>query len=266
MILGEDGVKEDQAQPLKELGRVTTGDREERVAMTPVTLRGKGDRDRGALCTHRTIHRKWKGSFQTFGKEVCITGHSVYPGLCTVLQECTCCQCYARFGGHLPVPRADALLPYWVPLSLRPRKQVSKMMRCYVPRAIRSCRCPCHSFGGRLPMPRERAVMPYWVPQGLRSQKKVVKRLENVKGTTECSLDSSSRHGCWRVRGDQRLLLKWRQLQALHQDELPQALRPQEDEPHAGRLGLFLPISFNLLTLLQAVLRAIMAIRHLFWD
>ncbi|XP_059119884.1 uncharacterized protein C16orf95 homolog isoform X2 [Peromyscus eremicus] len=202
-----------------------------------------------------------KGSFQTFGKEVCITGHSVYPGLCTVLQECTCCQCYARFGGHLPVPRADALLPYWVPLSLRPRKQVSKMMRCYVPRAIRSCRCPCHSFGGRLPMPRERAVMPYWVPQGLRSQKKVVKRLENVKGTPECSLDSSSCHGRWRVCGDQRLLLKWQQLQAPHQDELPQELRPQEGEPHAGRLGLFLPISFNLLTLLQAVLRAIMAIR-----
>ncbi|KAL6045632.1 hypothetical protein STEG23_029533, partial [Scotinomys teguina] len=183
----------------------------------------------------------------------------VYPGLCTVLQECTCCQCYARFGGHLPVPRADALLPYWVPLSLRPRKQVSKMMRCYVPRAIRPCRCPCHSFGGRLPMPRDRAVMPYWVPQGLRSQKKAVKRLENVKGTPECSPNSSSWHGCWRVCGDQRLLLKWQQLQVLYQDELPD---PQEDEPHAGRLGLFLPISFNLLTLLQAVLRAIMAIRR----
>lgn len=39
-ILGEDRVKEDQAQPLKE--RVTIGDREERVAMIPVTLRGKG--------------------------------------------------------------------------------------------------------------------------------------------------------------------------------------------------------------------------------
>lgn len=41
-MLGEDGVKEDQAQPLKELGRATTGDREERVAMIPGTLRGKG--------------------------------------------------------------------------------------------------------------------------------------------------------------------------------------------------------------------------------
>ncbi|MEJ1284220.1 hypothetical protein NN561_015204 [Cricetulus griseus] len=135
----------------------------------------------------------------------------VSPSLRTVLQECMCCQCYARFGGHLPVPRADALLPYWVPLSLRPRKQV-------------------------------------------------VKRLENVKDTPECSLESSSWHGCWRVCGDQHLLLKWQQLQALHQDELP---GPQEDEPHAGRLGLLLPMSFNLLTLLQAVLRAILAIRLL---
>nr|XP_021486806.1 uncharacterized protein C16orf95 homolog isoform X1 [Meriones unguiculatus] len=186
----------------------------------------------------------------------------VYPGLRTVLPECMCCQCYARFGGHLPVPRADALLPYWVPLSLRPRKQVSKMMRCYVPRAIKSCRCPCHCFGGRLPMPRDRAVMPYWVPQGLRSQKKMVKRLENLRDTPDCPLDSRRWHGCWQVCGDQRLLLKWQRLQSLHQDELSGS---QEDEAHAGRLGL-LPLSFNLLTLLQAVLRAIMAIRHLFWD
>lgn len=71
----------------------------------------------------------------------------------------------------------------------------------------------------------------------------------------ECSLESSSWHGCWRVCGDQRLLLKWQQLQALYQDELPD---PQED---AGSLGFLLPVSFNLLTLLQAVLRAIMAIR-----
>ncbi|XP_075834083.1 uncharacterized protein C16orf95 homolog isoform X2 [Microtus pennsylvanicus] len=198
----------------------------------------------------------------------------VYPGLHTTFQEYMCCQCYARFGGHLPVPWADALLPYWVPLSLRPRKQVSKMMRCSIPRAIRSCRCPCHCFGGRLPMPRDRAVMPYWVPQGLRSQKKVVKRLENGKDTPECSLESSSWYGCWRVCGDRRLLLKWQQLQALYQDELsdpqedelpdPQEDElpdPQEDDPPAGGLGFLLPVGFNLLTLLQAVLRAIMAIR-----
>lgn len=70
--------------------------------------------------------------------------------------------------------------------------------------------------------------------------------------------DSSRWYGCWRVCGNQHLLFKWQRLQALYQDELPGL---QEDEPHAGRLGLLLPISFNLLTLLQAVLRAIMAIR-----
>ncbi|NP_001344189.1 uncharacterized protein C16orf95 homolog isoform 3 [Mus musculus] len=136
------------------------------------------------------------------------------------------------------------------------------MMRCYIPRAMKSCRCSCHCFGGRLPMPRDRAVMPYWVPQGLRSQKKVLKRLENVEDTPGRPQDSSRWYGCWRVCGNQHLLLKWQQLQALYQDELPGL---QEDEPHAGRLGL-LPISFNLLSLLQAVLRAIIAICHLFWD
>lgn len=70
--------------------------------------------------------------------------------------------------------------------------------------------------------------------------------------------DSSRWYGCWRVCGNQHLLLKWQRLQAIYQDELPGL---QEDGPQAGRLGLLLPISFNLLTLLQAVLRAIMAIR-----
>ncbi|KAL2762055.1 uncharacterized protein WCI35_030349, partial [Daubentonia madagascariensis] len=64
-----------------------------------------------------------KSTFQTFGKEVCLTDHSMYPGPCTVLQEPICCECQTKFGGHLPVPRAEAALPYWVPLSLRPRKQ-----------------------------------------------------------------------------------------------------------------------------------------------
>lgn len=82
----------------------------------------------------------------------------------------------------------------------------------------------------------------------------------------ECSLESSSWHGCWRVCGDQRLLLKWQHLQALYQDELsdPQEdelLDLQEDEPPAGGLGFLLPMSFNRLTLLQAVLRATMAVR-----
>lgn len=56
--------------------------------------------------------------FQTYKKEVCLPGHSMHPGPWTV-----CCECQTRFGGRLPVPRVEAALPYWVPLSLRPRKQ-----------------------------------------------------------------------------------------------------------------------------------------------
>uniref|UniRef100_A0A8C6QNF4 RIKEN cDNA 1700018B08 gene n=2 Tax=Nannospalax galili TaxID=1026970 RepID=A0A8C6QNF4_NANGA len=186
----------------------------------------------------------------------------VYPGLHTILQEGTCCQCYTRLGGCLPVPQAAAVLPYWVPLSLRPRKQVSRMMRYYVPRTIRSCSCPCHSFGGRLPMPRDQAVMPYWVPRGLRSQKKAEKTQENVKDTNECTLGSHGWHGCWQICGEEHLLFKWQRLQALHQDEL---LTPQEDELQADHPDPVLPISFNLLSLLNAILRVIMAIRQLFW-
>nr|XP_037864115.1 uncharacterized protein C16orf95 homolog isoform X7 [Chlorocebus sabaeus] len=57
--------------------------------------------------------------FQTYKKEVCLPGHSMHPGPWAV-----CCECQTRFGGRLPVPRVEAALPYWVPLSLRPRKQM----------------------------------------------------------------------------------------------------------------------------------------------
>uniref|UniRef100_A0A8D0Y1K9 Uncharacterized protein n=1 Tax=Sus scrofa TaxID=9823 RepID=A0A8D0Y1K9_PIG len=103
----------------------------------------------------------------------------------TVHRESICCECHTRFGGHLPVPRAEAALPYWVPLSLRPQKQIQKMVRFYVFKSTKACRCPCHCFGGRLPMPRDQATMPYWVPQVLRSQKKVVKRQQHLKDIPE---------------------------------------------------------------------------------
>uniref|UniRef100_A0A8B9XHM6 Uncharacterized protein n=1 Tax=Bos mutus grunniens TaxID=30521 RepID=A0A8B9XHM6_BOSMU len=41
----------------------------------------------------------------------------------TVHLEPICCECQAKFGGYLPVPRAKAALPYWVPRSLRPQNQ-----------------------------------------------------------------------------------------------------------------------------------------------
>uniref|UniRef100_H0VAT7 Uncharacterized protein n=1 Tax=Cavia porcellus TaxID=10141 RepID=H0VAT7_CAVPO len=85
-------------------------------------------------------------------------------------REHVCCKCRARFRGRLPVPRAEAALPYWVPLSLRPRKQILKTVQSPVSTPTMACLCLCHRFGGLLPVPREQAVMPYWVPRGLRSQ------------------------------------------------------------------------------------------------
>ncbi|XP_035581124.1 uncharacterized protein C16orf95 homolog [Zalophus californianus] len=206
-----------------------------------------------------------KSTFQTFGKEVCLIDHSMCPVPSTVHREPICCECQAKFGGCLPVPRVKAMLPYWVPLSLRPRKQIQKMVRFYIPKTSEACPCPCHRFGGRLPMPRDQAVMPYWVPQVLRPHKKVVKRQQRCKGVQgpdslsrlEPPLDLRSWYNRWRICCDGRLLLKWQQLQALHQHE-PLA-------PGRGVSPLAPLLPFSLLTLLQAVLRVVVAIRHLFW-
>uniref|UniRef100_A0A8C5VHA2 Chromosome 16 open reading frame 95 n=1 Tax=Microcebus murinus TaxID=30608 RepID=A0A8C5VHA2_MICMU len=189
-----------------------------------------------------------QSTFQTFRKEVCLTDHSMYPGPCAP----TCCECQTRFGGRLPVPRAEAALPYWVPLSLRPPKQIPKRLRSYIPQTTKMCPCPCHRFGGHLPVPRDQAAMPYWVPRVLRSQKQVARRQQSAKGIQEAPLDSSSRHNRWRICCDDgRLLLRWQQLQALHGD------RP----PVPGGPTYLLPLGLCLLALLQAVLRVIMAIR-----
>ncbi|XP_057568927.1 uncharacterized protein C16orf95 homolog [Hippopotamus amphibius kiboko] len=176
----------------------------------------------------------------------------------TVHQEPICCECQAKFGGLLPVPRAEAALPYWVPLSLRPRKQIQKMVRFHVPRTTKAFPCPRHRFGGRLPMPRDQAVMPYWVPQVLRSHKKVVKRQQSFKGIP-APLDVRSGYNRWRICGEEHRLFRWQQLQALHQAE-PVA-RGQPANPPAP----LLPLSLRLLTFLQALLRVIVAIRQFFW-
>uniref|UniRef100_A0A8C5P5P2 RIKEN cDNA 1700018B08 gene n=1 Tax=Jaculus jaculus TaxID=51337 RepID=A0A8C5P5P2_JACJA len=179
-----------------------------------------------------------------------------YPGSCTILQENVFCECCTRFGGCLPVPKAKALLPYWVPLSMRPQNQTSKVVLLYVPKANMTCPCLCHCFGGRLPMPRDQAVMPYWVPQGLRPQK-VVKRRESAN---ECPLDLSCWCGHWRVFGAQCFFLKRQQLQAFHEDKT-QALGRA-----STRLGPLLPFRFGVLALLQAIMRAVITICQLFWD
>nr|XP_028696736.1 uncharacterized protein C16orf95 homolog isoform X3 [Macaca mulatta] len=91
-----------------------------RRLLPPLSLLA-GYRDPG-WCSRRPlrpIRRKWNSPFQTYKKEVCLPGHSMHPGPWAV-----CCECQTRFGGRLPVPRVEAALPYWVPLSLRPRKQM----------------------------------------------------------------------------------------------------------------------------------------------
>ncbi|XP_024898626.1 uncharacterized protein C16orf95 homolog isoform X4 [Pteropus alecto] len=184
-----------------------------------------------------------------------------------VHQDPIFCECQARFGGHLPVPRAEAALPYWVPLTLRPQKQIEKTVRVYIPEATKACPCSRHRFGGRLPMPRDQATMPYWVPRVLRFHKKVVKRQQSLKGIQglihflhlETPLDSRSWYNRWRICCDGHLLLKWQQLQALHRDG-PLAL-----ERGANPQVPLLPLNLSFLTFLQAVLRVIVVIRQFFW-
>lgn len=69
----------------------------------------------------------------------------------------------------------------------------------------------------------------------------------------EPPLDLRSWYNRWRICCDRRLLLKWQQLQALHQHE------PLAPGRGASPPAPLLP--FNLLTLLQAVLRVMVAIR-----
>ncbi|OWK16496.1 hypothetical protein Celaphus_00004023 [Cervus elaphus hippelaphus] len=163
----------------------------------------------------------------------------------TFHREPVCCECLAKFGGYLPVPRAKAALPYWI----------QKMIRSYIPKTTKACLCPCHRFGGHLPMPRDQAVMPYWVPQVLRSHKKVVKRQQSFKGISEAPLDVRSGYNRWRICGEGRHLLKWQQLQALHQAGPVASGQPE------GPPAPLLPLNLSLLTLLHALLRVMEAIR-----
>ncbi|XP_024898624.1 uncharacterized protein C16orf95 homolog isoform X2 [Pteropus alecto] len=213
----------------------------------------------GVPRTRRPLGRKWKSTFQTFGKEVCLADLPMCPVPSAVHQDPIFCECQARFGGHLPVPRAEAALPYWVPLTLRPQKQIEKTVRVYIPEATKACPCSRHRFGGRLPMPRDQATMPYWVPRVLRFHKKVVKRQQSLKGIQETPLDSRSWYNRWRICCDGHLLLKWQQLQALHRDG-PLAL-----ERGANPQVPLLPLNLSFLTFLQAVLRVIVVIRQFFW-
>uniref|UniRef100_A0A8I3WDD7 Chromosome 16 open reading frame 95 n=1 Tax=Callithrix jacchus TaxID=9483 RepID=A0A8I3WDD7_CALJA len=183
-------------------------------------------------------------TFQTYKKEVCLPGHSIHAAPWAILQDPICCECQTRFGGCLPVPRAEAALPYWVPLSLRPRKQSQKIVQFYIHQTTKMCPCPFHCFGGYVPKPTDQVVMPYWVPQVLRSQQQVVRRQESLKGIQAPPLDACFWHNCLQICGD-GCLLPWL-LQAPYQDEL------LASPAHLLPLGL--------LTLLQAIPRVIVAI------
>nr|XP_051696289.1 uncharacterized protein C16orf95 homolog isoform X13 [Oryctolagus cuniculus] len=239
-----------------------------RALMTPAIPRGRVGREAGWGVPRPHRPARWKcfhspgalsgvfpprkSSLRTSGEEVCLSDRLMYPGAQNGLREPLCCECHAHFGGRLPVPRAEAALPYWVPSSLRPREQSQRTVRFHVPKASESCPCLCHCVRGRLPVPRSQAMMPYWVPQVLRSPKKTVKRQRSFRGLQERPLDSRAHYNCWRVCCDRRLLLKWQQLQAVGQDE----------PPAPGRTASSLD---SLLTLLQTVLRAIGAIRTRLW-
>ncbi|VFV34503.1 Hypothetical predicted protein [Lynx pardinus] len=219
------------------------------------------------VCQHALPggRRGRKSTFQIFGKEVCLIDYSMYP-VPSAVREPICCECQARFGGCLPVPRVKAALPYWVPLSLRPRKQIPKMVQFYTPKTTKACPCPCHRFGALSGPLRGSGFQasPCWggwpgpvffSPTAFQ----VVKRQQSFKGMQESPLDLRSRYHCWRVCCDGSLFLKWRQLQALHHQEPPAPGRGES--PPAP----ILPLGLSLLTLLQAVVRVVVAIRQLFW-
>nr|XP_051696283.1 uncharacterized protein C16orf95 homolog isoform X8 [Oryctolagus cuniculus]XP_051696284.1 uncharacterized protein C16orf95 homolog isoform X8 [Oryctolagus cuniculus] len=161
---------------------------------TPSRLRGAGD-SKGADDSSDPTRKS--GQRGRLGRPAAAPARSLemmYPGAQNGLREPLCCECHAHFGGRLPVPRAEAALPYWVPSSLRPREQSQRTVRFHVPKASESCPCLCHCVRGRLPVPRSQAMMPYWVPQVLRSPKKTVKRQRSFRGLQGGSWDHGRPH------------------------------------------------------------------------
>ncbi|XP_045438582.1 uncharacterized protein C16orf95 homolog [Pipistrellus kuhlii] len=124
-----------------------------------------------------------------------------------VHREPFCCEYQSRFGGRLLVPQAEAALPCWVPLSLRPQKQIQKMVQTDIPNATKVCPCPDRHFGGYLPVPRDQAVMPYWVPRGLRSYKKI--QTGTPESTKPCLCPGHRFGGYLPVPRDQAVMPYW---------------------------------------------------------
>ncbi|XP_055992127.1 uncharacterized protein C16orf95 homolog [Sorex fumeus] len=222
---------------------------------TPPPRAGPARRDPGPG-ERRPLRGKRKG--QTPGKDPSPEAPLVCPDPSSAERRAVGCGCPSGFGGRLPVPRAEVALPYWVPVSLRPRQQVWKVAG--------ACSCPRRHFGGRFPAPRDQAVLPYWVPSVLRFPRKVPSGAAGAQGRPgDARPDACLAPSCprpadgppdawpccnrWRTRCDPRLLLKGRKLRSLQ----------------APGWAPLLPLSLSLLTLLQALLRVVLAVRHFFW-
>ncbi|KAF6076730.1 hypothetical protein HJG60_001699 [Phyllostomus discolor] len=164
-----------------------------------------------------------------------------------------------HFGGHLPMPRDQAVMPYWVPRVLRTYKKIQNMVPVDIPQATKACPCPGYHFGGRLPVPRDQAVMPYWVPQVVRSYKKVVKRQQSFKDIREPPLDSHFWQNGWQICCNRCFCLKRLRLQAPHQDG------PLAQGRGASPQTSLLLLCLGLLASLQDVWRVVAVIRH-FWE
>ncbi|XP_058530794.1 uncharacterized protein C16orf95 homolog [Ochotona princeps] len=232
--------------------RRTRGDA---LASALFLLAADGDCSGGGPRILRPAAWERRGALQTLRRDACVSDPLLCHGLRDAHHEPCCCAGRVA-SGRLPVPRAQAVLPYWVPLSLQPRQQIQKMLQFLVSQTLNSRPCLCHCFRVHFPVSRSQVLLPYWVPRILRFAKKVVKRQWSFRGLQERPLDLRPCYNCWRVCCSGRLLLEWQQLQALCQDEL--------ETP--GKTGSppdsLLPVSFTFLACLQTVLRAI---RQLFW-
>ncbi|KAF6076731.1 hypothetical protein HJG60_001699 [Phyllostomus discolor] len=208
---------------------------------------------------HRIFSRKSK--FQTFGEEVYLTDLLIQNMVPVDIPKATkACPCpNHHFGGHLPMPRDQAVMPYWVPRVLRTYKKIQNMVPVDIPQATKACPCPGYHFGGRLPVPRDQAVMPYWVPQVVRSYKKVVKRQQSFKDIREPPLDSHFWQNGWQICCNRCFCLKRLRLQAPHQDG------PLAQGRGASPQTSLLLLCLGLLASLQDVWRVVAVIRH-FWE
>ncbi|XP_069917980.1 uncharacterized protein C16orf95 homolog isoform X11 [Oryctolagus cuniculus] len=106
-----------------------------RALMTPAIPRGRVGREAGwgVPRPHRPARWKWKSSLRTSGEDVCLSDRlsqrTVRFHVPKASESCPClCHCVR---GRLPVPRSQAMMPYWVPQVLRSPKKTVKRQRSF---------------------------------------------------------------------------------------------------------------------------------------